>query len=122
MSTWRRKAIECLPAKRTSIASENSINVVFSILLEGVVQAHRENDAVTLRKCYDFAAWCHCQRDKALWNAADISFYRHLPSRSETRDSMPLWVAKGIYLEVRDLLLAFHGAEIIQELDKSYQK
>jgi 16S rRNA A1518/A1519 N6-dimethyltransferase RsmA/KsgA/DIM1 with predicted DNA glycosylase/AP lyase activity len=122
MSTWRRKAIECLPDMKKEIEKKDfSIYEVFSALLDETVKAHRDKDYTQLRKYYDFAEWCFQQKEKALWNAAGVSFYEHLGNQQETAQDMPIWVKKSIYIQIKGLLEFHLGDEKAKKIDQLYR-
>src|ERR1700752_3685877 len=105
MSTWRQKAIDCLPELRKEFENPTtSIYDVFIELLPATIEAHKNNDINRLRKFYDFAEWCFRQKEKDLWNSAGVSFYEHLGDHEETKNAMPQWVKKDIYNNIRCLL------------------
>ncbi len=59
MSTWRRKAIACMPYCRREFESPGTtICDVFIELRAATVQAHINNDTAQLKLLYDFAEWC----------------------------------------------------------------
>ncbi|AYL94667.1 DUF7674 family protein [Mucilaginibacter celer] len=121
MSAWRKRAIACLPELRKEFEDPStSIYGVFMELLPATVNAHKNNDATQLRRCYEFAAWCFTQKSKDLWNAAAVSFYEHLGDRAETLQGMHLWVSRDIYLEIRGLLKQRLDDVVMKELDKRY--
>lgn len=121
MSTWRRKAIECLPELRDEFEQPDAtIYSVFTELMPALVEAHRQNNKERLRLIYDFAAWCHGQKEKDLWNAAGVSFYEHLCDHDETRFAMVHWVDKIIYENVRGLLELRMQDEDLRKLDEYY--
>lgn len=105
MSTWRRKAIECLPEERKYFEEPGtSIYTVFSELLGAVVMFHRNNNVARLQSVYDFAEWCFRQKNEDIWNAAGVSFYEHLVDYPETRKEMKRWMKQEIYTDIRGLL------------------
>ncbi|CAN5830849.1 hypothetical protein BH10BAC2_BH10BAC2_21690 [soil metagenome] len=121
MSTWRRKAIDCLPELRNEFEDkEISIYTVFTELLPATVEAHKTNNTEQLKKCYDFAEWCFRQKEKDLWNAAGVSFYEHLGDYEETLHAMPRWIKPDIYIDVRVLLELRLSEKELQKLDGRY--
>lgn len=123
MSTWRKKAIECLPEVRKDFEDpEESIYLVFSAMLSAAIDFHRENNNDRLQKIYDFAEWCLRQKNKDLWNAAGVSFYEHLGDQAETRQDIRRWVKPDIYAEIRGLLAARLGNKEMQQIDSIYRR
>jgi hypothetical protein len=121
MSVWRRKAIECLPELREEFERPvTSIYKVFFEMLPAVVNAHKENDRLKLKKIYDFAEWCFQQKENDLWNAASVAFYEHLGDDEETLKEFPKWVKPNIYAEIRVLLELRLSQTEIQRLDGIY--
>lgn len=121
MSTWRRKAIECVPELRDEFdRPDTTIYSVFRELLPALVDAHKENNTERLRLIYDFAAWCHGQKQEDLWNAAGVSFYEHLCDDDSTKFAMVHWVDKKIYEDVRDLLDHRMNDDDLKKLDAHY--
>ncbi len=122
MSSWRKKAIECLPELRKDFEDpEESIYLVFSAMLSAAIDFHKENNIDRLQKIYDFAEWCFRQKSKDLWNAAGVSFYEHLGDRAETRQAIWRWVKPDIYAEVRGLLEIRLSNKEMQEIDSNYR-
>ena len=79
MSTWRQKAIDCLPELRKEFEKpETSIYDVFFEILPATIEAHKNKDISRLKKYYAFAEWCFRQKEKDLWNSAGVAFYEHL--------------------------------------------
>ena len=105
MSTWRQKAIKCLPEQRKDFQDpQTSIYEVFSELLPAAIEFHKQQNIPRLREIYDFAEWCFRQKSKELWNAAGVSFYEHLGDHEETSREIRQWVKPDIYAEIRELL------------------
>ena len=105
MSTWRRKAIECLPELKKEFGRDKAtIYEVFSEMISAAVKAHLEKDKEKLQKIYGFAEWCFQQKDKDLWNAAGVAFYEHLGDHEATRNEIHLWVKPNIFTAIRGLL------------------
>ena len=122
MSTWRKKAIECLPELRKDFEDpEGSIYLVFSAMLSAAIDFHRENNIDRLQKIYDFAEWCFRQKSKDLWNAAGVSFYEHLGDHAATRQDMRRWVKPEIYAEIRVLLELRLSNKELQQIDSNYR-
>jgi glutaredoxin len=122
MSTWRQKAIECAPELRTEFQETDlTPYTVFNELLVILEQAHLEKDNERLTKIYSFAAWCHKQKDKKLWNAVGVSFYEHLTDKEETYQQFTNWITKDIYFDIRDLLYQRASQEQIKQLDEFYR-
>jgi hypothetical protein len=121
MSTWRRKAISCLPElKRDFEDAETTIYSVFREMLPALVEAHKQNDTDRLKNIYNYAEWCFMHKEEDLWNAAGVSFYEHLGDYEETRNEIPKWVKYEIYKEIRGLLELRIAKDFILELDKRY--
>lgn len=121
MSTWRKKAIECLPKfKKEFEKRDTSIYDVFMELLPATVVAHNKSDIAQLQKNYDFAAWCFTQKTKELWNAAGVCFYEHLGDAEETWASMPQWVNSDIYCQIRPLLALRLNSARLKTIDRLY--
>lgn len=122
MSTWRKKAMECLPdCKKEFESPDTSIYLVFSELLHSTVDAHKNNDAGQLKKNYDFADWCFRQKTtKDLWNAAGVAFYEHLGDHLTTRGAMPQWITRERYDHIRGLLELRLDESTLKELDASF--
>src|SRR5689334_15014008 len=98
MSTWRQKAISCLPEFRTDFENpKTSIYGVFIEMLPALIEAHKRQDTDRMQSIYDYAEWCFSQKEKDLWNAAGVSFYEHLGDQEETRNEMNKWVKYEIY-------------------------
>jgi len=122
MSVWRRKAIECLPEKKTEFQDpDTSVYTAFSALLSATVAAHRTGDDKSLKKYYAFAEWCAQQNAQELWNAAGVSFYEHLADFPETLAAMPQWVNHSRYRQIRGLLQLRLTEKQLLELDNSYR-
>jgi hypothetical protein len=122
MSTWRKKAIECLPELRREFEEpEANIYTVFFELRPATIEAHKKNDIISLKRFYDFAEWCFKQKEKELWNAAGVAFYEHMGEAPESRTAMPDWVKPEIYKEIRGLLKLFMNLEDLHKLDNSYK-
>ncbi len=121
MSTWRRKAIECLPElKRDFEQPDTSIYSVFFELLPAAVAAHKQNDTVKLERIYSFAEWCFGQKEKELWNAAGVAFYEHLGDYEETSREISKWVKRDVYRDIRGLLEWRLDKDAFIKIDKSY--
>src|SRR5690348_14287837 len=122
MSTWRRKAIECLPECKSEFEHpETSIYDVYIEMLPAVIQAHKENNNDRLKKIYDYAEWCYRQKEKDLWNAAGVSFYEHLLDHKETLNDFHKWIKPEIYVEIRELLEWWtKGSEDFKKVDEQY--
>jgi hypothetical protein len=124
MSTWRRKAIACLPEEREEYQkAETTIYQVFFDLLQAVREAHLANDTELLTKYYDFAEWCfHQKRDGGyISNSAAVAFYEHLGDDEETLVSMHLWVDEEIFKMVRPLLWHRLADEKMERIDALYR-
>lgn len=112
----------CLPESKKDIEHPDmSIYEVFSYMLTALVEAHKNNNIEQLRLIYDYAEWCHRQKEKDLWNAAGVAFYEHLGDRIETRESIAQWVKYDIYKEIRGLLKSRMSERSLQEIDRSYR-
>lgn len=124
MSVWRQKAIECLPELKKELERpDTTIYSVFSELLLATREAHIKNDIDKLNKFYGFAEWCFSQKNAHdLWNAAGVSFYEHLGDYEETFTSMPKWVKREIYDEIRGLLEYMIEDEKMKKLDNIYSR
>ncbi|MFN8259267.1 MAG: hypothetical protein U0W24_26500 [Bacteroidales bacterium] len=121
MSVWRQKAIECAPELRKEFeAHDLTPYTVFMELLPITRKAHKEKDYNRLKKIYDFAEWCHKQKDKNLWNAVGVTFYEHLADTDETYLQITKWIKKEIYLDIRELLNQRVDNEKIKSLDEYY--
>ncbi len=121
MSTWRKKALECLPENRKEFEDPNtSIYLVFSELLPALREAYLSRNTERIKKIYEFAAWCFKQKEKDFWNAAGVAFYEHLGDNEETLREIPNWVSKEIYEEIRVLLEMRLSKDKINWLDKMY--
>jgi hypothetical protein len=121
MSTWRKKAIECLPENKKELEDPGStIYTAFRELLFALKEAHINNNKERLKKIYAFAEWCFRQKEKDLWNAAGVSFYEHLGDDIITIQQIPHWVSKEIYGEIRGLLELRISNDKLKELDKIY--
>ncbi|RPE08810.1 hypothetical protein EGT74_17420 [Chitinophaga lutea] len=122
MSTWRRKAMACLPGLKKEIeVNDFSIYDFFIELLPATIAAHRVNDTVRLTAYYAFSEWCFRQKAKDLWNAAAVAFYEHLGDQPETLGAMPQWVPASIYNDIRGLLALRLDHAVMKELDKAYK-
>lgn len=76
MSTWRKKAMECLPDYKKEFESpDTSIYLVFSAVLHSTVDAHKNNDKIQLKKNYDFAAWCFHQKQQKIYGTLPASLF-----------------------------------------------
>jgi oligoendopeptidase F len=121
MSTWRKKAIECLPECQGEFEDPSaSIYGVFIELLPATVAAHRVNDLVKLNKYYGFAEWCFEQKAKDQWNAAGVSFYEHLSDYEETLKDISSWVKPEIYRQLRPLLERRLDREKLKSIDRQF--
>ena len=121
MSTWRQKAIECAPELRRDFEEADlTLYTVFMELLPITRQAHIDNDINRLKKIYDYAEWCHKQKDKNLWNSVGVSFYEHLCDNDETFLAFTNWIKKEIYFDIRDLLSCRIDKDKIVKLDNYY--
>ena len=59
MSTWRQKAISCLPELRNYFQDpDTTIYGVFVEMLPALIEAHKQQDNDRLQNIYDFAEWC----------------------------------------------------------------
>jgi len=122
MSTWRQKAISCLPELRNYFQDpDTTIYGVFVEMLPALIEAHKQQNADRLQNIYDFAEWCFSQKDKDLWNAAGVSFYEHLGDQEETKNEMNKWVKFEIYRSIRGLLELRMAKNVLLELDKQYK-
>jgi hypothetical protein len=122
MSTWRRKAISCLPElKKDFEDAETSIYGVFLEMLPALIEAHKQNDTDRLENIYNYAEWCFKQKEEDLWNAAGVAFYEHLGDYEETRNEMPKWVKYEIYKQIRGLLELRIAKDTLLELDKRFR-
>ena len=105
MSTWRKKAIDCVPELKTEFqANDLTPYGVFMELLPITKQAHLEKNTKKLNKIYQYAEWCFRQNDEKLWNSVGVCFYEHLVDTDETFLEFKNWIKKEIYFEIRDLL------------------
>jgi hypothetical protein len=121
MSVWRQKAIETAPELKKDFEDPDvSIYNVFSELLYVLEKAHDERDVVTIKKVYEYAEWCHRQKDQNLWNAAGVSFYEHLCDNELVFSQFTTWIKKYIYFDIRDLLNQRFGDDKMKELDTFY--
>ncbi len=121
MSVWRKKAIECAPELQKDFREPNLTPTdVFIELVPIVVQAHIDKDNERLQKIYDYAEWCHNQKDEKLWNAVGITFYLHLLRYPEAFLQFGNWIKKDIFLDIRDLLYSRLDDEEMQKLDNMY--
>ncbi|WPV00948.1 hypothetical protein SNE26_04100 [Mucilaginibacter sp. cycad4] len=121
MSTWRKRAIECLPSSKKEFEDpETSIYGVFMELLPATVAAHKNNDTVQLKKNYEFAEWCLRQKSEDLWNAAGVSFYEHLGDKTETLQTIHLWVKQDTYIKIRSLLKQRLNDATLKAIDSLY--
>lgn len=121
MSTWRKKAIECLPEDKKDLESpDTNIYTTFGYMLDALRTAHLNNDHEKLKKIYAFAAWCLKQKEKDLWNAAGVAFYEHLGDHEVTLHQIHNWVSKEIYGEIRELLKLRASDGSLKELDRKY--
>lgn len=122
MSTWRKKAIACLPELRQEFErSDLSPDDVFMAMLPALKRAHIDNYQERLKSIYQYAQWCLIQRDKRLWNAAAVAFYEHLADSDETFLHFTTWIPRNIYLEIRDLLFWRVGDDKVLVLDRYYK-
>ena len=123
MSTWRQKALNCLPELKKEIENpDTSIYDVFMELLSATIEAHRNNNNDRLKSFYEFAEWCFRQKEKDLWNSAGVSFYEHLGDAEETLRAIPHWVKTDIYNDIRGLLELRINKTELEKLDKSYSR
>ncbi|MBL7700691.1 MAG: hypothetical protein JNM14_00455 [Ferruginibacter sp.] len=114
-------AIECAPELRSEFQADDLTPYdVFMELLPILRKAHIDKDNERLEKIYSYAAWCHQQKDKKLWNAAGVSFYEHLADTDETFTQLTNWIKKEIYFDIRNLLYQRTDEEKIKSLDKYY--
>jgi hypothetical protein len=121
MSTWRKKAIECLPEEKKELENPTaSIYAAFREILGVLPLAHLNNDHERLKKIYAFAEWCFRQKEKDLWNAAGVSFYEHLGDHEAVFEQMHNWVSREIYQEIRGLLELRIINNMLKKLDKEY--
>lgn len=121
MSAWRKKAIECAPELKKEFEDpELTIYSVFMELLPLTREAHKVNNTDKLKKIYDFAEWCHKQKDKNIWNAVGVSFYEHLADYNETFNEFTYWIKKEIYIDIRNLLNQRIEDVKIKTLDEYY--
>lgn len=121
MSLWRKKAIECAPELKDDFQSPDlSPYTVFAELLPILKQAHIDNDKDRLAKIYDYAEWCHRQKEEKLWNAAGVSFYEHLVDDEATFPHFTQWISKNIYADIRELLNQRASEEQMKQLDRYY--
>lgn len=121
MSTWRKKAIECLPSYKKDLESpETSIYTAFHLMLPALKDAHIANDTVQVENIYGFAAWCFRQKAEDLWNAAGVSFYEHLADDAIVFEQLPRWLGKDIYIEIRGLLERRITADQLNQLDRTF--
>lgn len=121
MSVWRQKAIECAPElKKDFEAPDLDLYTVFMELLPITRQAHIDKDLYRLKRIYDFAEWCHHQKDKNIWNAVGVTFYEHLVDTEETYSQITTWIKKEIYFDIRGLLNQRADEAKIKELDAFY--
>lgn len=122
MSTWRRKAISCLPECRQEFERPDLTPIgVFMELLPALIRAHRDNCDERIKNIHQYAIWCSRQKEKKLWNAAGVAFYEHLADQEETWACFTKWVPGDVYLNIRGLLLCRMGEEYIKETDKFYK-
>lgn len=121
MSAWRKKAIECAPELKKEFEDpELTIYSVFMELLPLTREAHKVNNTDKLKKIYDFAEWCHKQKDKNIWNAVGVSFYEHLADYNETFNEFTYLIKKEIYIDIRNLLNQRIEDVKIKTLDEYY--
>jgi hypothetical protein len=121
MSTWRKKAIECLPEHKKEFEKPDcSIYTVFFQMLTSVLEAHQQNNQERLMKIYSYAEWCFRQKREDLWNAAGVAFYEHLGDKPETLAAITTWIKKDIYLDIRSLLELRMDDAALKELDDFY--
>lgn len=122
MSTWLRKAIDCLPELRQEFEQPDLTPYdIFMKMLPALKTAHATGDTGRLKDIYQYAAWCFEQKDKRLWNSAGVSFYEHLADDEDTLRHFTTWVPRDIYFRIRELLEFRAGEEIVKELDRWYK-
>jgi hypothetical protein len=71
--------LELFPELENTLNSCDYLTYQLFVALRHMVwHAHDAGDDPKLRAIYGFAAWCREQQSDALWNAAGVSFYKHL--------------------------------------------
>jgi hypothetical protein len=121
MSTWRQKAIRCLPELRRDFQKpETTIYTVFREMISALIEAHKQKDIGRIQNIYDFAEWCFKQKEKDLCNAAGVAFYEHLGDHEEIMNEIPKWVRYETYKKIRGLLELRITKDALLDLDKRY--
>jgi hypothetical protein len=123
VSAWRRRALETFPELRAEFEPPNvTLYDVFSRLIQRCRDAHNSGDDKALSRIYGFAEWCARQSAKELWNPAGVSFYEHLADSPVTLAAIPRWVARDVFEDISELLVARIGLDKVAVLRSEYGK
>jgi len=120
MSTWKNKAIECLPEHKKDIEGAD-IFEVYLLMNRVFKRAYEENNQEKIRSIYAYAEWCFTQKHKELWNAAGVLFYEHLIDDLEIKREIHKWLKHSIYIEIRGLIVWRAGEEEAKKIDEAYK-
>ena len=122
MSSWRKRAIEVLPERKKELEDPDlSVYSVFTEMLTALEEACKANDTEKIANIYDYAGWCHTQKDQKLWNAAGVSFYEHLADEDAVFASFKTYVSKEIFASIRNLIAHRFDDKKIKALDDYYR-
>jgi hypothetical protein len=105
MSTWRRKALEILPAKRELIEEAESPMALWIDLWLEFETAAEQNEEATVRCILEYALWCISPAAGKLPSdastAAVCAFFEHLPTDEALWPRLPQWLSPSQFESVK---------------------
>lgn len=110
MSTWRRKAIEAVPALRDELEvawSPMSAWIELRFHFETAVKA---GDMATARRIMDCARYCLGAPNADVRTAAALAFIEHLAEDKAVRERLPELISVTDAQDWRELM-AYHSGE-----------
>lgn len=104
MSAWRRRAIETLPDMRREF--EDPEMTIYQVLFEMLARVENEADRKDEKepeRIFDYALWCHTNRDREITNAVGVAFYEHLADEPHLRDMIVHRLPPNVFEDCRSL-------------------
>lgn len=120
MSTWRRKAIETLPDMTREF--EHPKTTVYQVLFEMLARVEQLNlhTEEELQRIFDYALWCHTQRNYEIKNAVGVAFYEHLADEPITQEQIINRLPPNVFEDCKGLFELRLSSEEFRELCKRY--
>ena len=125
MSTWKRKAIEIAPEKRTDLESVNSPSVVWLYLWPVFEEAVEKNQIKKIKSIISYAFWCL----NAKWNSNNgeqiilggRDFFWWLGTRKKYWQYFKDWFSKSEFEQVNMLMVNAEDKSKVKELQEAYR-